>query len=63
MTDETNGSLTVEIDSSDIQHLMTHGTSVVTKDIGPIQVKIACRDKMRAAVIASGPDKDPEEME
>jgi hypothetical protein len=63
MTDDTQGGLTVSIDAQDIQQLMTHGTSTVTKDIGPIQVKIRCKQKMRTAVIASGPDKDPEEMD
>lgn len=60
---ETHGGLTVEVDAKDIQQLMTHGTSVVTKEVGPIEVKIRCRNKMRAAVIVDGRDKDPEEME
>jgi len=63
MTDDTQGGLTVSIDAQDIQHLMTHGRAIVTKEVGPIQVKIRCDEKMRTAVVVEGPDKDPEEMD
>jgi len=56
MSDETQGGLTVTIDADDIQHLMTHGRAVVTKDVGPIQIKIQCDDKMYAKVVTQSRD-------
>jgi len=45
MTDNQGG-FTVEIDGDDIQHLTMHGSSVVCKEVGPIEVKIRCRSKI-----------------
>jgi len=62
MTDDTQGGLTVSIDAQDIQHLMTHGRAVVTKDVGPIEVKIRCDDKMVARVLTVNKEGDGELM-
>lgn len=60
MTDETQGGLTVTVDADDIRHLMTHGRSVVTKDVGPIEVKIKCDHKMVTQVVTVDRDGDVE---
>jgi hypothetical protein len=61
MTDQAKGGLTVEIGRDDIQHLMTHGAAVVTKEVGPIEVKIRCDEKMTAWVVVV--DEDGEHAE
>jgi len=56
MSEDTRGGITVSIDVDDIQQLMKQGRSMVTKEVGPIQVKIRCDDKMYAKVITQTRD-------
>lgn len=46
MSDDTKGGLTVDIDADDLQHLITRGRATVTKEIGPIEVKIRCTPQL-----------------
>ena len=46
MSDETKGGLTVDLDADDLQHLIKHGRSQVTKEIGPLEVNIRCDPKI-----------------
>jgi len=46
MTDQNKGGLTVDLDASDLQHLIKNGASVVTKEIGPLEVRIRCNSKV-----------------
>ena len=43
---ENKGGLTVELDADDIMHLTVRGTSTVTKEIGPIDVKVRCKNRV-----------------
>lgn len=42
MSDDTEGRITVDIDAHDLQHLISHGRATITKEVGPIDVKIRC---------------------
>jgi hypothetical protein len=63
---ETKGGMTVELDGQDIQHLLTRGRSTVTKEVGPIEVKIKCRNRVYPHFVmenGAGDVVDPEVFE
>lgn len=63
MSREDTGGLTVWLDHEDMQHLLTHGTAVVSKEVGPIEVKIKTEQKLRTNIVMEGPNDDPEVVE
>lgn len=62
MPDENKGGITVTLDGDDIQHLVKHGSSTVTKDIGPIQVKIRCEGKVYPRFVLDERGSEPTEI-
>jgi hypothetical protein len=63
---ETKGGLTIELDGDDIKYLTKRGRSTVTKEIGPIQVKVRCDNRVYPHFVmedATGNVVDPEVFE
>lgn len=48
---ESQGGVTVRLDAEDLNHLLTHGTATVTKDAGPLEIKIKADGKVRHQVV------------
>ena len=63
---ETKGGLTVELDGDDIKHLVKRGRSIVAKEVGPIEVKIKCGNRVYPHFVmenGAGDVVDPEVFE
>jgi len=61
--EQPNGELQVELDASEIQHLLKRGTSDVVKEVGPIAVRIRCQGRVYPTFVmknGSGEPIDPE---
>jgi len=57
-----SGEIAVELDRQDVQHLLTHGSATVSKDVGPLTVKVRCQEKLWAKVVVDGPEEPAEEV-
>jgi len=48
---ETQGGITVRLSADELNHLLTHGRATVTKDAGPLEIKIQTDGKIRTQVV------------
>ena len=55
---EPDGRITVKLDGDDIKHLISRGTSTVTKDVGPLSVRIKCRGRVYSKFVLDDVPED-----
>jgi hypothetical protein len=48
---DAQGGITVRLDAEDLNHLLTHGRATVTKDAGPLEIKIQADGKLHTQVV------------
>lgn len=60
MSDEPRGTIEVTLDRDDVNNLMKDGTTIITKEAGPIDIRLKTHQHLHAVVMVSGRNKDPE---
>ena len=48
---ETKGGVTVRLSGEDLTHLLTHGRASVTKDAGPLEIKVQADAKVYHKIV------------
>jgi hypothetical protein len=54
MSEPNSGTIEVDLEREDVKQLLTHGTAVVQKHVGPLRIDIRCKDKLRTEVVIDG---------
>jgi len=52
---DKKGGVTVALDGDDLQHLLKHGDAAITKDCGPLEIKIRTAGKVRFDIVLDVP--------